>query len=135
MTQSLNDALKEACKNVMDTGTLVRVVLSGRRRNMATEFDRIDIRPVEIRGIVHFQLTYHDGGANTTKNLLPDSASISGLLMSGYANILVENTNGSMSIRITKSGGAQVHFENKELRQDLSHDKQKVRLLDRKSVV
>ena len=130
MTQSLNDALKEACKNVMDIDTLVRVVLSGRRRNMATEFDRIDIRPVEIRGIVHFQLTYHDGGANTTKNLLPDSAAISGLLKSGYANILVENTNGSMSIRITKSGGAQVHFENKELRQDLSHDKQKVRLLD-----
>ena len=130
MTQSLNDALKEACKNVMDTGTLVRVVLSGRRRNMATEFDRIDIRPVEIRGIVHFQLTYHDGGANTTKNLLPDSAAISGILESGYANILVENTNGSMSIRITKSGDAQVHFENKELRQDLSHDKQKVRLLD-----
>ena len=130
MTQSLNDALKEACTNIMDLGTLVRVVLSGRRRNMATEFDRIDIRPVEIRGIVHFQLTYHDGGATTTKNLLPDSAAISGLLKSGYANILVENTNGSMSIRITKSGDAQVHFEKKELRQDLSHDKQKVRLLD-----
>lgn len=130
MTQSLNDALKEACTNIMDIGTLVRVVLSGRRRNMATEFDRIDIRPVEIRGIVHFQLTYQDAGATAAKNLLPDSAAISGLLMSGYANILVENTNGSMSIRITKSGDAQVHFEKKELRQVLSHDKQKVRLLD-----
>ena len=130
MPRSLNDALKEACKNIMDTGTLVRVVLSGRRRNMATKFDRIDIRPVEIRGVLHFQLTFNSGGATTTKNLLPDSAAISELLMSGYANILVENSNGSMSIRITKSGGAQVHFEKRELKQDLSHDKQKVRLLD-----
>ena len=130
MTQSLNDALNEACTKIMDIGTLVRVVLSGRRRNMATEFERIDIRPVEIRGEVHFQLTHNDGRATTTKNLLPDSAAISGLLHSGYANILVENTNGSMSIRITKSGEAQVHFEKKELKQYLSHDKQKVRLLD-----
>ena len=130
MTEPLNDALQEACTNIMDTGTLVRVVLSGRRRNMATEFDRIDIRPVEIRGEVHLQLTHNDGRATTTRNLLPNSASISELLHSGYANILVEKTDRSMSIRITKNGGAQVHFEKKELKQNLSHDKQKTRLLD-----
>ena len=114
----------------MDTGTLVRVVLSGRRRNMETEFDRIDIRPVEIKKVVHFQLSHNDGRATTTKNLLPDSIAITELLESGYANILVENTNGSMSIRITKSGQAQMYIEKKALKQDLSHDKQKVRLLD-----
>lgn len=130
MAPLLEDALKDACNQILDTSTLVRVVLSGRRRNMTPEFERIDIRPVEIKGVIQLQLRHNDGQATTTKNLLPDMAKVLELITSGYANILVEHTDGSMSIRITKSGDAQVHYEKKELEQDLAHDKKKARLLD-----
>lgn len=130
MAPLLEDALKDACSQIVDTSTLVRVVLSGRRRNMTPEFERIDIRPVEIKGLIQLQLRHNDGQATTTKNLLPDMAKVLELITSGYANILVEHTNGSMSLRITKSGDAQVHYEKKELEQDLAHDKKKARLLD-----
>jgi hypothetical protein len=44
------EAFQEAASKILDTSTFVRAVLSGRRRNMSVEFERIDIRPVEIKG-------------------------------------------------------------------------------------
>ncbi len=130
MILSVEDACVAACSQILDTRTLVRVVLSGRRRNMQTEFERIDIRPVEIKGTVQLQRSHNDGRATTVKNLIPNPEAVLTLLRSGYANILVDHTGGSMTVRITKSGDAHVHYEKKELEQDLSHDKKKARLLD-----
>ena len=127
---SLEEALLEACKNITDTSTLVRVVLSGRRRNMQTEHERIDIRPVEIKGAILLQLTHSDGRATTTKNIAAEPDAVLELISSGYANILVENSEGAMSLRITKSGDAHVNYEKKKLAQNLAHDKKKPRLLD-----
>ena len=130
MAISLVDAMHDACVQILNTKKLVRVVLSGRRRNMVTDFERIDIRPVEIKGSIALQLSFSDGRANTVKNLSVEKEAILKLLESGYANILVEHTSGSMSIRVTKSGDALVHYEKMDLIQDLSHDKKKTRLLD-----
>jgi hypothetical protein len=130
MPQSINEALDQACALIVDTKTLVRVVLSGRRRNMQVEHERIDIRPVEVKNSIVLQLTHSDGKATTTKNISPDKSKVFELLSSGYANITVDSVDGSMSIRITKSGEAQVHYEKKSLEQDLSHDKKKERLLN-----
>ena len=127
---TLVEALEEACSNILDTSTLVRAVLSGRRRNMQTEHERIDMRPVEIKSTIVLQLTHSDGRATTTKNISADKSDVLALISSGYSNILVENTEGAMSLRITKSGDAQVHYEKKKLEQDLIHDKKKERLLD-----
>ncbi|CAB4805403.1 unannotated protein [freshwater metagenome] len=130
MSLTVEAALKDANHQILDTSTLVRVVLSGRRRNMTTEFERIDIRPVEIKGGVQLQVSHNDGRATTVKNIVPDTDAVAKLLEGGYSNILVEHIEGSMSIRITKSGEAHVHHEKKSLEQNLSHDKKKARLLD-----
>jgi SAM-dependent methyltransferase len=97
---------------------------------MQTEHERIDIRPVEIKGSILLQLTYSDGRATTTKNISAETTAILELLSSGYANITVDSLDRSMSVRVTKSGDAQVHYEKKTLVQDLTHDKKKERLLD-----
>ena len=130
MPESIDDALEAACTRIINTDQLVRVVLSGRRRNMQTEHERIDIRPVEIKGSILLQLTYNDGRATTTKNISPDAGVVMQLLSAGYANFTVDTTEGSMSIRITKNGEAQVHFATQSLEQNLAHDKKKERLLD-----
>ena len=130
MPLSLEQALEQASNLIVDTSTLVRVVLSGRRRNMQTEHERIDIRPVEVKGQILLQLTHSDGRATTAKNIAPQFATVLELISSGYANITVDNIDGSMSIRVTKSGDAQVHFEKKQQQQNLAHDKKKERLLN-----
>jgi SAM-dependent methyltransferase len=130
MQTSQEEAFRQACARILDSSTFVRAVLSGRRRNMQVDFERIDIRLVEIKGVLNLQLMQNDGRATTTKNLLPQQVAIDELLNSGYANVTVESTHEAYSIRITKSGDAQVHTEKRELEQNLAHDKKKDRLLD-----
>lgn len=130
MQITLEDGLQNACEQIVDTSTFVRAVLSGRRRNMQVGYERIDIRLVEIKGELNLQLMQNDGRATSTKNMLPNKLVVQELLNSGYANIMVESISQVYSIRITKSGDAQVHIENRQSQQNLSHDKKKDRLLD-----
>ena len=130
MPTTREEAFQEAASKILDTTTFVRAVLSGRRRNMSVDFERIDIRLVEIKGVLNLQLMQNDGRATTTKNLVPSALEVDQLLNSGYANIMVESTNEAYLIRITKSGDAQVHTEKRVSEQNLSHDKKKERLLD-----
>jgi SAM-dependent methyltransferase len=130
MQLNLQEALTEASSRILNTDSFVRAVLSGRRRNMTVDFERTDIRLVEIKGVLNLQLMHNDGRTTTTINLSPSAVAVDQLLNSGYANIMVESTNQAYSIRITKSGDALVHIEKRVSEQNLSHDKKKERLLD-----
>jgi SAM-dependent methyltransferase len=130
MQTTLEDGLRSACEQIIDTSTFVRAVLSGRRRNMQVGFERIDIRLVEIKGELKLQLMQSDGRATTAKNIAPDQTVVHELISGGYANIMVESVSQLYSIRITKSGDAQVNIEKRQSEQNLSHDKKKDRLLD-----
>ena len=130
MATELDDALESVVKIISETATLVRVVLSGRRRNMTVPFERIDIRPVLIKDAIVLQIEQNDGRATTVKNVAPKDFGARGYLEMGYANILVEHTSGALSIRITKKGEAQVHEDKGAREQNLEHDRKKARLLD-----
>ena len=88
MQLTLEAALNEACNRIIDTSTFVRAVLSGRRRNMQVNFERIDIRLVELKEVRNLQLLQSDGRVTTTKNFLPNRELVAELLESGYANIM-----------------------------------------------
>lgn len=128
--QSLEEVFQEFESLFASSEKLVRVVLSGRRRNMQTEHERIDLRPVLLKEVLHIQVSYSDGRAMTTKNFLPDKTPFSQYLRSGYANVLLEHTAGSMSLRITKKGEPLVHRTQEAKAQHLDHDRSKTRLLD-----
>ncbi len=130
MATDLDVALNSAHDLIKDTPKLVRVVLSGRRRNMSVPFERIDIRPVSIKGGLSLQISQNDGRVTTTKNLEAKDFDAKAYLEMGYANILVEHTSGALTIRITKKGEAQVHEEKGSREQNLEHDRKKSRLLD-----
>jgi SAM-dependent methyltransferase len=127
---SLTEIFAELVNEFNDTVKLVRVVLSGRRRNIQTPAERIDIRPVRIKEDIQIQVSHSDGRQMTTKNHLQKDFDLQKLLDSGYANVLLEKVDGSISLRITKKGEALVHRARGSFDQDLSHDRSKVRLLD-----
>jgi SAM-dependent methyltransferase len=127
---NLEDVFIELAEKFDDTNSLVRVVLSGRRRNMQTVHERIDMRPVLIKESIAIQVSHSDGRQMTTKNYEAGQAPFNELLRSGYANILLEQTHQSISVRITKKGEALVHRESIEREQELAHDRTKSRLLD-----
>ncbi len=130
MTTDLLEAFDEARRVIEETGSLVRVVLSGSRRNMSPPAVRIDIRPVLIKDRILLQVTESDGRQTTAKNYEPKDLKVADLLESGFSNILVEHTRGSLSIRVTKKHGALVRREKSEKSQQLTHDQVKKRLLD-----
>jgi SAM-dependent methyltransferase len=91
---------------------------------------RIDIRPVVLKAGLHWQVVSHDGKRDTTKNLALNELSLSKLFEVGYANILIESTSQEISLRLTKSGEAQLSTKRVELdAAELSHDRSKERLL------
>ena len=130
MATELEVAFNNAEQLISDTSKLVRVVLSGRRRKMTVPFERIDIRPVSIKGGLSLQISQNDGRVTTTKNVEAKDFDAKAYLEMGYANILVEHTSGALTIRITKKGEAQVHEEKGAREQNLEHDRKKSRLLD-----
>ena len=127
---SLEIALTKATELISDENNFVHAVLSGRRRNMQTEYERIDIRPVQLKDGLKLQLVMSEEKQDTTKNIEPKKENIVELLSSGYANILVEFTTGSYSLRITKKGEALIHEAKGVFERSVSHDRTKERLLD-----
>jgi SAM-dependent methyltransferase len=130
MTTDLAQALNDVRHVIGDTQALVRVVLSGARRNMTPPSVRVDIRPILIKGKLLLQVSEFDGKATSAKNYEPQELKLSQLLESGYSNILVEHTSGSLSVRVTKKHGALVRREQGEKVQHLNHDQVKMRLLN-----
>ena len=106
----------------------VRAVLSGRRRNMLTEYERIDIRQVLIKDEIKWQIISSDGKKDITKNVAADF-NFTQLLESGYANLLVDTQDESYQVRISKKDEALVSISKVKLTRDLSHDRQKMRML------
>ena len=127
---SLEAAFSQALQYFAIPESITRVVLSGRRRNMETLTERIDIRPVIIKEKLHFQVSTSDGRAVTTKNYTPSELPISDYLHSGYANVLIEGVDESFSLRITKKDEPLISITSGVGVVDLSHDKKKERLLD-----
>ena len=127
---SLEEAISQALLYFQSPEKIARVVLSGRRRNMQTSTERLDIRPVMIRETLHFQVSTSDGRAVTTKNYLPIDLPINEYIRSGYANILIEAIEESFSLRITKKDEPLISVSAGAGVVDLAHDKKKERLLD-----
>jgi len=127
---SLDIAFVKAAELIVDQDNFVRAVLSGRRRNMQTNYERIDIRPVQLKDGLKLQLILSEEKQNTTKNIDVDREKILELLNSGYANVLVEFSTGSYSIRITKKGEALIHESKGTFERTVAHDRAKERLLE-----
>lgn len=128
--ESLISALEELHLLLLREDSFVRAVFSGQRRNMETKYERMDMRPVLIKGLLHIQLTYSDGRQMTTKNYLFPEFPFMELALSGYANFLVESEGSSLSLRISKKGEPLISRSSNSAEQNTNHDHSKKRLLD-----
>ena len=110
--------------------SFVRAVLSGRRRNMQPEQERIDLRPVQLKGGLAIQVSYSDGRQVTSKNFSLSELPFMQMAQSGFANITVELEGETLSLRISKKGVPLFSRSKNGAKRDLSHDRSKQRLLD-----
>ena len=120
--------------HILNPDTFVRVVFSGKQKGASLEWMKVVVRPVEIKGVIHLQFSYFDEKKDITKNYsFEDAAAIvDELLALPFRNIFVENTTGSLQVNISKKGKALVNEVKSGVSStipDLSHDRQKSRLL------
>lgn len=128
--------LATACSEVMarasDTQLLVSVALAGRLSNRTPAYSKVELRPVEIRSILHLQFALTNDTGTTTKNLPVDDALqfLDEQLRAGYANFTVRTTRSLWQCRITKRLVALVHEEERDGFAARQHDRVKPRMME-----
>lgn len=130
MNDALDSVVRELEEKIGNPDLFVRAVLSGRRRNMQPHYARIDLRPVAIQGERRLQWVEFDGRATFTRNETFGQTPLAPVLLSGYANLLVETVDESVTVRIGKKGLPLLTRAAGARAQDLAHDRAKPRLLD-----
>jgi len=92
-------------------GGLVRATFAGVRRAADPGlWQRVIVRPVDLKGTRYLQFAYYDARKHVTKNYLPAGAvaPITEVLARQYAGIHVTTTAEEIDVRTTKKGEAQV---------------------------
>jgi SAM-dependent methyltransferase len=111
---------------------LIRATFSGEQKGSSLQWNKVVVRPVEIKGEIHLQFSYFDDKKDITKNYLADAASkVDELLALPFRNIFVESKTGGLQVNVSKKGKAIVNEVKppKTSTTDLAHDRQKNRLL------
>ena len=128
MDRDYKDLIRE---RILTRETFVRAVFSGEQQGSSVQWTKVVIRPVELKGQVHLQFSYFDGKKDITKNHLDEAASrVDELLALPFRNIFVESSAGNVQVNFTKKGKALVsRSKPSELNADMSHDRQKNKLL------
>ncbi|MFV2017708.1 methyltransferase [Micromonospora sp. LOL_023] len=134
MPQTLVDALADV-RALLLSPHLTRAVAAGRRRGTPPAVTRAELRLVALRAGTHLQIVTSDGTRPTTRNLplgAPAEAAVDQLLAEPFGNWHVETATGTMQLRVTKKGAAQVHrrTEQRTVAEPAGHDRAKQYLLD-----
>ena len=112
MAASLEVALAELRGMLLDQGTLLRAVASGRRRGSTPAVLRAELRPITIKAGQRLQVVRDDGARPHTQNVAWGAASestVDALLAEPFGNWHVVSTTGTIQLRVTKRGEAQLH--------------------------
>jgi SAM-dependent methyltransferase len=132
VTESLPSALGRMRAAILDEQTLVRAVASGRQKGTTPPWRRVEMRYVDLSAGRHLQVTtYDEAQAHTHNHAVGDAAAaaVDDLLDQAFGNWHVETTTETHQLRVTKKLDAIVHTRAQVAEQDVSHDRDKARLL------
>jgi SAM-dependent methyltransferase len=91
--------------------TFVRLTMKGVVRGAAVPWQKVVIRPVEVRGKRQLQFSYFDARQDTSKNYYGAEviAKLDEVLAIPFSSIVVQTTAEDLQIQLTKKGKALLH--------------------------
>ncbi|MGN6332746.1 MAG: class I SAM-dependent methyltransferase [Motilibacteraceae bacterium] len=133
--QDLHDALAALRPLLLDPDGLHRAVAAGKRRGSEPPYRRVELRPVQLKAGRHLQVVRTGERGPLTSNHAYDASLgdvVDELLALPVGNWHVESASGTVQLRVTKKGEAQVHRSAPpaEPAAPRAHDREKARLLD-----
>ncbi|MEV0392128.1 class I SAM-dependent methyltransferase [Polymorphospora rubra] len=111
MPEDLATVLAEVRTLLLDP-QLTRAVAAGRRRGQTPSVVRAELRPVAVKAGPRLQIVTSDGARPYTRNVAAGAeaeAAVDALLTEPFGNWHVETSEGTVQVRVTKKGDAQVH--------------------------
>ncbi|MDD5264621.1 MAG: SAM-dependent methyltransferase [Candidatus Bipolaricaulis sp.] len=134
MSQEPVDHVKRVLERILAGESLVRAVFSGRQSGATPPWIKVVVRPVRVKGTLHWQVSHFDEEKDITKNYTADEVGgkVNELLALPFKNIHVETTFGNLDVRITKKGDAllrETPLVEPRATADLSHDREKKKVL------
>lgn len=121
-------------ERILARNGFIRASFSGEQKGASLRWNKVIVRPVEIKGEIHLQFSYFDEKKDITKNYTLNEATskVDELLALPIRNIFVESAEGGLQVNISKKGKAVVSEakpSKTSTQADLAHDRQKNRLL------
>ncbi|MCC7117610.1 MAG: SAM-dependent methyltransferase [Anaerolineales bacterium] len=112
----------------------IRATFSGGQKGTSLEWNKVIVRPVEVKGEIHLQFSYFDEKKDITKNHPLNEAApvVDELLALPFRNIFVESKTGGVQVNISKKGKAvvsEIKPTKTSTSPNLAHDRQKNKLL------
>ena len=124
------DTIREA---VLDETNFVRATLSGRQRGQTIRWQRLELRPVEVKGSRHLQFSFFDEKRNIVKNYAGETAvsELNHALDLPFRNFHITTQTETIQINLTKKGKAIIKRQINEtpLEVSLAHDRAKNTIL------
>ncbi|GAB2630543.1 class I SAM-dependent methyltransferase [Kribbella swartbergensis] len=118
---------------LLDESALVRAVASGRRRGLEPpDYQRVELRYVDLKSVRHLQITEYDERQAHARNVAGQeiAKAVDELLDLPYGSWHVATTTETLRLRYTKKGKELLHRQAETREQETSHDRVKQRVLD-----
>lgn len=124
------DTIREA---VLDEANFVRATFSGQQRGKTNPWQRLELRPVEVKGQRHLQFSFFDEKQNIVKNYGGETAvtELTAALDLPFRNFHIISQNETLQINLSKKGKPIINRKATEKPQvvDLAHDRSKNTIL------
>ncbi|MEZ4591856.1 MAG: SAM-dependent methyltransferase [Chloroflexota bacterium] len=124
------DTIREA---ILDETNFVRATFSGRQRGQEIRWERLELRPVEVKGQRHLQFSFFDTKQNIVKNYVGETAvtELTAALELPFRNFHIIGQNETIQINLSKKGKPIINRKATEKPQavDLAHDRSKNTIL------
>ena len=118
---------------ILDEANFVRATFSGRQRGQEIRWQRLELRPVEVKGQRHLQFSFFDAKQNIVKNYAGETAvtQLTTALDLPFRNFHIISQNETIQINLSKKGKPIINRKANEttIEVSLAHDRSKNTIL------
>ena len=129
----MNDYQNTIREAILDEVTFVRATFSGRQRGQTIAWNRLELRPVAVKGERHLQFSFFDDKKNVVKNYAGETAvtELNNALALPFRNFHIISQFETIQINLSKKGKAIVNRRANETVPEVSlaHDRAKNTIL------
>lgn len=132
-SKNMNDYQNTIREAILDEVTFVRATFSGRQRGQTIAWNRLELRPVAVKGERHLQFSFFDDKKNVVKNYAGETAvtELNNALALPFRNFHIISQFETIQINLSKKGKAIVNRRANETVPEVSlaHDRAKNTIL------